>query len=85
MSTRERALGAFYGLAIGDALGMPTLSMSREDIVTHYGFFRSLRDAVPEQPISPNLPAGTVTDDTEQAVLVADLLVGGSGTIDPMV
>ena len=85
MSTRDRALGAFYGLAIGDALGMPTQSMSREDIVTHYGFIRSLRDAVAEQPISPNLPAGTITDDTEQAVLVADLLIGGSGTIDPMV
>ena len=31
------------------------------------------------------MPAGSITDDTEQAVLVADLLIGGSGTIDPMV
>jgi ADP-ribosylglycohydrolase len=29
------------------------------------------------------MPAGTVTDDTEQAVLLAGLLVKGRGTIDP--
>ena len=29
------------------------------------------------------MPAGTVTDDTEQAVLLARLLVKGHGTIDP--
>jgi ADP-ribosylglycohydrolase len=34
---RSRALGALYGLAIGDALGMPTQSRSRADIVARYG------------------------------------------------
>lgn len=79
----DRALGALTGLALGDALGMPTQSMSREAIRTHYGPIRSLRDAVAAQPISPGLPAGTVTDDTEQAVLVARLLIDGEGRIDP--
>ena len=36
-SVRDRALGAFYGLALGDALGMPTQSMSRSDILADYG------------------------------------------------
>ncbi|GAA5169514.1 MULTISPECIES: ADP-ribosylglycohydrolase family protein [Amycolatopsis] len=85
MNTRERALGAFTGLALGDALGMPTQSMSREQIAAHYGPVRTLLDAVPEQPIAPSLPAGSVTDDTEQAVLVARLLIEGGGRIDPMV
>lgn len=83
MSARDRALGAFTGLALGDALGMPTQSMSREDIERYYGRIDSLRDAVAEQPISPGLPAGTITDDTEQAVLVADLLIKGHGRIEP--
>ncbi|GAA1248478.1 ADP-ribosylglycohydrolase family protein [Prauserella halophila] len=80
---RDRALGAFDGLALGDALGMPTQSMSRESIAAHYGRLEGLRDAVEHQPISPGLPAGTVTDDTEQAVLVARLLIDGRGRIEP--
>jgi ADP-ribosylglycohydrolase len=31
-SASERARGALYGLAIGDALGMPTQMLSRADI-----------------------------------------------------
>ncbi|WP_028925181.1 ADP-ribosylglycohydrolase family protein [Pseudonocardia acaciae] len=85
MSPRDRALGAFYGLALGDALGMPTQSMSREQITEHYGGpIRELRAAVAEQPISPGLSAGSVTDDTQQAVLVARLLIDGGGRIEPM-
>ncbi|CAM3711546.1 ADP-ribosylglycohydrolase family protein [Kibdelosporangium persicum] len=80
---RARALGAFYGLALGDALGMPTQSMSRARIKDRYGSITGLVDAAPDQPIAPGMPAGSVTDDTEQAVLVAKLLVEGRGRIDP--
>ena len=81
MSTRDRALGAFYGLALGDALGMPTQSMSRAEIARRYGSIRTLRDAVADQPIAPGMPAGSITDDTEQAVLLARLLIGGGGRV----
>nr|CEL23527.1 ADP-ribosylglycohydrolase YegU [Kibdelosporangium sp. MJ126-NF4]CTQ89141.1 ADP-ribosylglycohydrolase YegU (EC 3.2.-.-) [Kibdelosporangium sp. MJ126-NF4] len=80
---RARALGAFYGLALGDALGMPTQSMSRTRIKDRYGSITTLVDAVADQPIAPGMPAGSVTDDTEQAVLVAKLLIDGNGMIDP--
>ncbi len=83
MNTRDRALGAFWGLALGDALGMPTQSMSREQIADWYGQIRTLVDAASVQPISPGLPAGSITDDTEQAVLVAHLLIDGGGRIEP--
>ena len=33
----DRARGALYGLAIGDALGMPTQSLPRADIAARYG------------------------------------------------
>jgi len=66
----QRALGAFYGLALGDALGMPTQSLSREQIQQHFGVIRTLEDAGPDQPIAPNMPRGSITDDTEQAILV---------------
>ncbi|ALG11162.1 ADP-ribosylglycohydrolase family protein [Kibdelosporangium phytohabitans] len=80
---RARALGAFYGLALGDALGMPTQSMSRTRIKDCYGSITTLVDATQDQPIAPGMPAGSVTDDTEQAVLVAKLLIDGDGRIDP--
>ncbi|MCE0761710.1 ADP-ribosylglycohydrolase family protein [Pseudonocardia kujensis] len=80
---RDRALGALYGLALGDALGMPTQSLSRPEIAHRYGVVDRLLDGAPDQPIAPNLPAGTVTDDTEQALLLARLLIEGDGTVDP--
>jgi ADP-ribosylglycohydrolase len=73
------------GLAIGDAMGMPTQSMRRTDILADYGPITGLRAAGPRQRIAAGLPAGTVTDDTEQAVLLADLLIKGRGHIDPLV
>jgi ADP-ribosylglycohydrolase len=85
VSTQDRALGAFYGLALGDALGMPTQSMSRAEIARRYGPIRTLRDAVANQPIAPGMPAGSITDDTEQAVLLARLLIRGGGQVAPEV
>ena len=78
----ERALAAFHGLAIGDALGMPTQSMSRTAIAEDYGPISTFVDAGPRQPIAAGMPAGSVTDDTEQAVLLGRLLVEGDGRID---
>ncbi len=81
---RSRALGALYGLAIGDALGMPTESRSRRDIVTRYGnLLSAFEPGPPDHPLAAGLPAGTVTDDTEQAVLLAHLVVEGRGVLDP--
>ncbi|NMY10791.1 ADP-ribosylglycohydrolase family protein [Pseudomonas veronii] len=85
MSAHNRALGAFYGLALGDALGMPTQSLSREQVRARFGAITGLEDADADQPIAPNMPAGSITDDTEQAILVGELLVEGLGTIEPSV
>jgi ADP-ribosylglycohydrolase len=79
-----RARGALYGLAIGDALGMPTQMLSRPQIVARWGaFLTGFEPAPPGHPIAAGLPAGAITDDTEQAVLLGRLLVEGHGTIDP--
>jgi len=79
-----RARGALYGLAIGDALGMPTQMLSRQEIRDRWGaLLRGFEPAPPGHPIAAGMPAGAVTDDTEQAVLLARLLVQGHGTIDP--
>jgi ADP-ribosylglycohydrolase len=81
--TYARALAALTGLAIGDALGMPTQSLPRKEIQARYGTLTGFLPGPPDQPIAPNMPAGSVTDDTEQAVLLGRLLVEGDGRIDP--
>lgn len=81
-SRTDRALAAFEGLALGDALGMPTQSMSRADIRDDYGTITGFRDAGPRQLIAAGMPAGSITDDTEQAVLLAHLLIEGHGRVD---
>ncbi|MBB6335625.1 ADP-ribosylglycohydrolase family protein [Schaalia hyovaginalis] len=80
---RDRAEGALMGLALGDALGMPTQSMSPADIEGEYGCVLGLIDASAAQPVAPSMPAGSITDDTEQALLLADLLVEAEGAIPP--
>ena len=76
----SRAYGALAGLALGDALGMPTQAMSPEQIRAVYGTITGLVDGDASQPYAPGMPAGSVTDDTEQALLVASLLIRGRGS-----
>ncbi len=76
----ERALGALLGLAIGDALGMPTQLLSRDQIVDAYGpLLSGFEPAPPGHPIAAGMTAGQVTDDTEQAVILAEVLIAGGG------
>ena len=76
----SRAYGALAGLALGDALGMPTQAMSPEQIRAVYGRITGLVDGDASQPYAPGMPAGSVTDDTEQALLIASLLLRGRGS-----
>ena len=76
----SRAYGALAGLALGDALGMPTQAMSPEQIRAVYGRITGLVDGDASQPYAPGMPAGSVTDDTEQALLIASLLIRGRGS-----
>ena len=59
---------------------MPTQAMSPEQIRAVYGRVTGLVDGDASQPYAPGMPAGSVTDDTEQALLIASLLVRGGGS-----
>ncbi len=79
---RDRALGALLGLAAGDALGMPTQALPRARVAELFGDLPGFRAGPPENEISAGMPAGHVTDDTDQAVIVAELLIEGAGRVD---
>lgn len=82
MAVADRARGALYGLAVGDALGMPTQFLSREVIAGQYGVVENFEPGPDNNPISKGMPAGRVTDDTDQAVILGRLLIEGGGRVD---
>ncbi|HYJ76388.1 MAG TPA: ADP-ribosylglycohydrolase family protein [Kineosporiaceae bacterium] len=82
----DRARGALWGLAVGDALGMPTQLLTRAEVVRRWGpLLAGLEAPDAGHPIAAGLPAGSITDDTEQAVLLGRLLVEGGGHVEPRV
>lgn len=78
-----RALGALLGLAIGDALGMPTQLLSREAVKERWGTISGFEPGPADNEISPGTPEGRVTDDTDQALILARLLAEGQGRVEP--
>jgi len=66
----DRARGTLLGLACGDALGRPVEFSSASAIAAEHG---QLDEMVGQG--TWNQPAGTITDDTEQALCVARSLV----------
>ena len=82
-STLDRALATLLGGAIGDALGMPSQTFDPATIFAQYGRITGFVDPAPGHPISHGLRAGMVTDDTEQTLLLARLLIAGKGRLNP--
>jgi ADP-ribosylglycohydrolase len=82
MTGHDRAHGALLGLAIGDAMGMPTQYLPRQTIAARYGVLDGFVAAPDDNVISRGQPAGRVTDDTDQAVILGRLLIEGNGRVD---
>lgn len=82
----DRAHGALLGLALGDALGMPTqclpFDLVRERYAGADGTLTTFHPGPSDNELSAGLPAGHVTDDTDQAMIVAALLLEGRGAVD---
>ncbi|MBL8584640.1 MAG: ADP-ribosylglycohydrolase family protein [Rhizobiaceae bacterium] len=78
----DRAEAALVGGAIGDALGMPTQLLSPAEIRVAYGFVDHFVAPTPDHPVSRGLAAGTVTDDTEQTLLLGRILLESAGSFD---
>lgn len=78
----DRAAGALIGGALGDALGMPTQLLSPGEIEAAYGFVDSFRAPAADHPVSRGLDAGSVTDDTEQALLLGRMLLSSANGFD---
>ena len=78
----SKASAARYGLALGDALRMPSQTLSRDTIRKRYGAINDFVPPFPGHPISSGLKAAQVTDDTEQTVLLARRLIDDPDRFD---
>ncbi|CCV07951.1 putative (phospho)hydrolase [Mesorhizobium metallidurans STM 2683] len=78
----DRAMGALIGGALGDALGMPTQLLSPARIAELYGHVEGFVAPVADHPVSKGLLAGTITDDTEQALLLGRILIVSGDRFD---
>jgi len=79
---QDRATAALFGLALGDAMGMPTQTLDRPSIRERYGEISDFVDPFDGHPVSGGLVAGQVTDDTEQTILLARRLIASPTTFD---
>ena len=72
----EKAYGCLAGLALGDALGMPTEFLTPERIAAEYGPVNGLVAAAHWHPHAA-LPFASTTDDTGQALALANIYLRG--------
>jgi len=72
----EKAYGCLAGLALGDALGMPTEFLTPEQIMAAYGRVETLVAPPPWHPYHA-VPRGHITDDTAQALALAAIYLSG--------
>ena len=70
----DRAAGMLAGVALGDALGMPAEFLTPDLIREYFGGISGPIAAHPSHP-HHRLPVGSVTDDTDHTMLIAQLLM----------
>lgn len=81
---KDKILGMFYGIAIGDGLGIPVETWSKEKISKKYG--RIEKFEIPVDHIwFEGKPAGTISDDTFLSFAVAEGLIESDLDMDSQV
>jgi len=75
MELSEKVLGGLYGQALGDAWCMPAMLRPVDTWEKYGGWITTFLPAPDEHPFHKGLPAGRVTDDTEQAIALAEAIL----------
>ncbi|WP_106767722.1 ADP-ribosylglycohydrolase family protein [Paenibacillus faecalis] len=72
---KNKILGALYGMAIGDSMGMPPELWGRNRVKNVFGTITDFLDGPEENEVARNFKRGQYTDDTSQALLILDALI----------
>ncbi|QDY44198.1 ADP-ribosylglycohydrolase family protein [Candidatus Pantoea soli] len=78
----KRILGAFYGQALGDAMGMPSELWPRSRVKQHFGWIDRFLPGPAENSAACYFGRATFTDDTAMALALADAIISHEGEIN---
>ncbi|TMK55418.1 MAG: ADP-ribosylglycohydrolase family protein [Actinobacteria bacterium] len=81
----DRIAGGLYGVAYGDAMGMPGELWPRRQVSEHFGWIDRFLPGPKGHFVVDGFRAGQVTDDTQQTVVLAEVIIEGDGTVDAAV
>lgn len=79
--TSDRILGSFYGVALGDAMGMPSELWPRQRVLEHFGEITDFLPGPDGHFVVDGFIAGQVTDDTQQTLMLAGAIVAEDGEV----
>ncbi len=79
----ERILGALYGQALGDAMGMPSELWPRSRVKAHFGWIDRFLPGPAENNAACYFAEAEFTDDTSMALCLADAIIECDGQIVP--
>jgi len=71
----DHILGGLYGQALGDAWAMPAMLHPDDTWEMYGGWITEFKPAPDEHDFHRGLPAARITDDTEQAVALAESII----------
>ena len=74
----NKILGGLYGQALGDAFAMPA-QVHPDDTERCFGWLDSWQDAPDDHIVHAGLPAGRITDDSEQAYSITQAVIDAGG------
>lgn len=74
----NKILGCLYGQALGDAFAMPA-QVHPDDTERAFGWLDSWQPAPDDHIVHAGLPAGRITDDSEQAYSIAQAVIEAGG------
>jgi ADP-ribosylglycohydrolase len=78
----ERVLGALYGQALGDAMGMPSELWPRSRVKAHFGWIDRFLPGPAENNAACYFDRAEFTDDTSMALCLADAIIECDGQIN---
>lgn len=79
---QERVLGALYGQALGDAMGMPSELWPRKRVKAHFGWIDRFLPGPAENNAACYFNQAEFTDDTSMALCLADAIIECDGQIN---
>ena len=79
MSLKDKILGGLYGQALGDAWGMPAYFDPYQTWEVYGGWIDKFLPGPADHPVHFGLPAGRITDDSEQAFSLARVFIKNGG------